>query len=402
MLSVKSKKSINWKNINDIVDAKRLVDMGHLLSWSEGRTVVKFLGEEKTCDLVRHMALRMGDRFNDRLASEILVESLYSILTASGRESIMIAFLEALFDSDEFEGITRNLVEISLGGEVGEDDLSKTVVSAAVALICEIGLNIQRVEDDDPGRIDKSRSISDHIAAYLLSVSNTNVQAVRLCLLRYFSQTEYGNSAKKNYNRLMGRFGHSIMEALFQQLFVKKSEKVAAQFLLENLPCALEAGGETQKMLHETLKQHMLKESERFCLFMHELGSHVLSLGHEGELCHAAQSYSRHLIALYKVTSDLGHKHLGREVLQELYKFAPFGDCADWIRNLEVSSEIRKSFRELAVDYRVKVVQVGKGGKVVSQFRVSKRGRKPTLGKGDFGFLEQVTTLGEYEVRHSA
>ena len=402
MLSVKSKKSMSWRSIHDIVDAKRLVDMGHLLSWGEGRIVVKTLGESGSCDLVRHMALRMGERFSDRLAAEILVESLYSVLTAASRESVMIAFLEALFDSDEFEGITRNLVEISLGGEVGEDDLSKSVVSAAVALICEVGLNIQRIEEDDPGRIDKSRSLSDHIAAYLLSVSNTNVQAVRLCLLRYFSQTEYGNSAKKNYNRLMSRFGHSIMEALFQQLFVKKSEKVAAQFLLENLPCALEAGSDTQRMLHETLKQHMLKESERFCLFMHELGSHVLGLGQEGELCPAAQSFARHLIALYKVASDLGHKHLGREVLQELYKFAPFGDCSEWIRSLEVSSEIRKSFRELAVDYRVKVVQVGKGGKVVSQFRVSKRGRKPTLSKGDFGFLEQVTTLGEYEVRYSA
>jgi len=402
MLSSKAKKLISWKNIQNIADAKRLVDMGHLLPWGDGRNVIKVLGEEGSCDLVRHMALRMGERYSDRLAAEILVESLYAILAAAGRETTMIAFLEALFDSDEFENVTRHLVEISLGGEVGEDDLSKTVVSAAVALICEIGLNIQRVEDDDPGRIDKSRSLSDHIAAYLLSVSNTNVQAVRLCLLRYFSQTEYGLVSKKNYTRLMSRFGHSIMEALFQQLFVKKSEKVAAQFLLENLPCALEAGGDTQRILHETLKQHMLKESERFCLFMHELGSHVISLSSEGALCPAAESYARHLIALFKVTSDLGHKELGREVLQELYKFAPFGDCADWIQKLETSSEIRKAFRELACEYRVKVIQSGKGGKVVSQFRVSKRGRKPTLSKGDFGFLEQVTTLGEYEVRHSA
>jgi hypothetical protein len=192
------------------------------------------------------------------------------------------------------------------------------------------------------------------------------------------------------------------MEVLFQQLFFKKSEKVAAQFLLENLPCALEAGGDSQRMLHEIFKQYMLKESERFCLFMHELGSHVISLSQENELCPAALSYARHLIALYKVASDLGHKDLGREVLQELYKFAPFGDCAAWIRSLESSAEIRKIFRDLAQDYRVKVVQSGKGGKVISQFRVSKRGRKPSLSKGDFGFLEQVTTLGEYEVRYSA
>ena len=402
MVSAKSKKSLSWKNITDVSSAKKLVDMGHLLPWGDGRTVIKILGNEGSSLLVQHIAVRLGDRYDDRLAAEILVESLYAILTAASSEKIMIAFLEELFSSDEFESVTRHLVEISLGGEVGEDELSKSVVSSAVALICEIGLNIQRVEDDDPGRIDKSKSLSDHIAAYLLSVSNTNVQAVRLSLLRYFSQIEYGDSGKKNYTRLMSRFGHSIMEALFQQLFVKKSEKVAAQFLLENLPCALEAGGETQRMLHETLKQHMLKESERFCLFMHELGSHLIAISQEGALCPAAESYARHLVALYKVTSDLGHKDLGREVLQELYKFSPFGDCAQWIRSIESSAEIRRAFRELASEYRTKVVESGKGGKVISQFRVSKRGRKPSLTKGDFGFLEQVTTLGDYEVRYSA
>jgi hypothetical protein len=314
----------------------------------------------------------------------------------------MIAFLTALFNSDEFSAITKNLVEISLGGEVGEDDLSKAVASSAVALICEIGLNIQKIEESEPGRIEKSKALSDHIAAYLLSVSNTNVQSVRLSLLRYFSQVEYNAANKVNYSRLMGRFGHSIMEALFQQLFVKKSEKIAAQYLLENLPCALESQGDTQRILHETFKLYMLKEPERFCLFMHELGSHLISLGHEGELCPAATNYARHLVSLFKVTSDLGHRELAREVIQELYKFAPFGDCASWIRELESSAEIKRFFRELVTEYRVKIVESGKTQKVVSQFRVSKRGRKPSMTKGDFSFLEQVITLGEYEVRHSA
>lgn len=402
MVTGKSKKSLSWKSVDEITAAKKLVDLGYLLPWSEGRGLAKVLGDEGCAELVRYIAIRLTDRFSDRLAAEILVETLYAVLTASGSEKTMIAFLEELFDSGEFENVTKHLVEISLGGEVGDDELSKSVVSAAVALICEIGLNIQRIDEEDPGRIDKSKALSDHIAAYLLSVSNTNVQAVRLSLLRYFSQIEYGSPNKTNYTRLVSRFGHSIMESLFQQLFVKKSERVAVQFLLENLPCALEAGSETQRILHEIFKQHMLKESERFCLFMHELGAHLISISPEGSLCVAGESYARHLIALFKVTSDLGHKDLGREVLQELHKFVAFGEIRQWVRSLESSSEIRRVFRELALDYRVKVVESGKASKVISQFRVSKRGRKPSLSKGDFGFLEQVTTLGEYEVRHSA
>ena len=402
MGSTNSKKQTTWKNVTDIVEAKRLIDKGHLLTWNDGRHVYKVFGDTGCGEIVEHIAIRMGERFHDRLQSEILVESLYSILISAADEKVMISFLSALFNSDDFSAITKNLVEISLGGEVGEDELSKAVASSAVALICEIGLNIQKIEEAEPGRIEKSKALSDHIAAYLLSVSNTNVQSVRLSLLRYFSQVEYNSANKVNYSRLMGRFGHSIMEALFQQLFVKKSEKIAAQYLLENLPCALESQGDTQRILHETFKLYMLKEPERFCLFMHELGAHLISLSHEGELCPAASNYARHLVSLFKVTSDLGHRELAREVIQELYKFAPFGECASWTRELESSAEIKRFFRELVTEYRVKIVESGKAQKVISQFRVSKRGRKPSMTKGDYSFLEQVITLGEYEVRHSA
>ena len=402
MGSTNSKKQTTWKNVTDIVEAKRLIDKGHLLTWNDGRHVYKVFGDTGCGEIVEHIAIRMGERFHDRLQSEILVESLYSILISAADEKVMISFLSALFNSDDFSAITKNLVEISLGGEVGEDELSKAVASSAVALICEIGLNIQKIEEAEPGRIEKSKALSDHIAAYLLSVSNTNVQSVRLSLLRYFSQVEYNSANKVNYSRLMGRFGHSIMEALFQQLFVKKSEKIAAQYLLENLPCALESQGDTQRILHETFKLYMLKEPERFCLFMHELGAHLISLSHEGELCPAASNYARHLVSLFKVTSDLGHRELAREVIQELYKFAPFGECASWTRELESSAEIKRFFRELVTEYRVKIVEAGKAQKVISQFRVSKRGRKPSMTKGDYSFLEQVITLGEYEVRHSA
>jgi hypothetical protein len=403
MSSKKPTKGLNWATDLDVTTAKKLIDMGHLLSWEDGRKVVKVLGESGCEEVVRYIAVRLGDRYSDRLSSEILVESLYSILTSVSNEKVMIGFLESLFDSDEFENVTRQLVDISLGGEVVENTLGRSVVTIAVSLICEIGLNIQRIEDENPGQIAKGKALTEHIATYLLSVSNTNVQTVRICLLRYFSQTEYGQTTKVNYSRIMNRFGHTIFEALFQQLFVKKSEKIAAQFLLENLPCGLEADNrETQLIVHEMLKQHMFKESERFCLFMHQLGSHLISMSQEGVLCPAAENYSRHLIALYKVASDLGHRELGREVLQELYKFAGYGECMEWIRTLETSAELRRVFRDMAKDYRMKVVESGKGKKVVSQFRKSTRGRKPSISKGDFGFLEQVRTLGEFEVRHTA
>jgi hypothetical protein len=394
---------LTWMNDLTVTSAKKMIDMGQILSWGNGRQAAKVLGVSGCEEVVRYVAVRLGDRYEDRLASEILVETLYAILTSVESESVMIAFLEGLFDSEEFENITRQLVDISLGGEVGESDIEKAVVTIAVSLICEIGLNIYRIEEDHPGQIAKSKALTEHIATYLLSVSNTNVQTVRICLLRYFSQTEYGKTVKSNYSRVMNRFGHTIYEALFQQLFVKKSEKIASQFLLENLPCGLEdTNRDTQAIVHEMLKQYMFKESERFCLFIHQLGAHLIAISQEGTLCLAAENFSRHLVSLYVVTAELGHRELAKEVLQELHRFGPYGECSDWIRALESAPSINRLFREMVSDYRKTVVERGRLHKVTSQFRKSKRGRKPTITKGDFGFLEQVRVLGEYEVRHSA
>ncbi len=403
MSNKKLNQKMSWTKDLTVNSAKKMIDMGQILSWGNGHHAAKVLGDSGCEEVVRYIAVRLGDRYSDRLSSEILVESLYGILTAVENESVMIAFLESLFDSEEFENITRQLVDISLGGEVGETQIEKNVVTVAVSLICEIGLNVHRMEEEHPGQIGKSKALTEHIATYLLSVSNTNVQTVRICLLRYFSQTEYGKTVKVNYSRIMNRFGHTIYEALFQQLFVKKSEKIASQFLLENLPCGLEATNrETQMIVHEMLKQYMFKESERFCLFMHQLGAHLLSVSQEGTLCLAAENYARHLVSLFAVTDEIGHRELAKEVLQELYRFAPYGECAAWIREIETAPSIKRLFREMAVDYRKKVVETGKVNKVTSHFRKSTRGRKPSIAKGDFGFLEQVRVLGEYEVRHTA
>ena len=392
-----------WTKNLTVESAKKMIDLGQILSWDNGRNAAKVLGVSGCEEVVRYVANRLGDRYADRLASEILLETLYAILKSVESESVMISFLEGLFDSEEFENITKQLVDISLGGEVGESPIEKAVITVAVSLICEIGLNIYKIEDEHPGQIARSKALTEHIATYLLSVSNTNVQTVRICLLRYFSQTEYGKTVKVNYSRIMNRFGHTIYEALFQQLFVKKSEKIASQFLLENLPCGLEdSHRDTQFIVHEMLKQYMFKESERFCLFIHQLGAHLIAISQEGSLCLAAENFSRHLVSLYVVTAELGHRELAKEVLQELHRFGPYGECKNWIRSLETDPSISRLFREIVTEYRKKVVERGKLDASTSQFRKSTRGRKPSITKGDFGFLEQVRVLGEYEVRHTA
>src|SRR5690606_26461565 len=108
----------------------------------------------------------------------------------------------------------------------------------------------------------KAQALLDHIATYLLSVSNTNSSCIRLSLLHYFGVTEHGSSNKLYFNRVMSRFGHTVLDHLFALLFRKKSEAVALQYLVENLPYVLGADRHSQRIVHETFKHYMLKEPE--------------------------------------------------------------------------------------------------------------------------------------------
>ncbi len=403
-MSSKSVKKFSWKNVTDVQSAKKAIDTGLLLDWSEAKNIIKILDSAAHEEIVSHMADRLGERFSDRLATEILIESLLIFMTTSGKEQLMVRFLECALNSDEFEPLARVFVEVSLSTEVGDDEREIALRSTAVALICELGFCIQNIEDETPGQLARGTALLDHIATYLLSVGNSSIPSVRLSLLRYFSTSEYGDVNKPGFSKIMTRFGHSIYDSLFQLLFNKKSEAIALQYLLDNLPTALEAVGDSQPILHETFKQYMLKYPEKFSLFMHEMGKRVISLcPSQDKLCSSAESYYKHLVALYKVTSDLDHRSLGREVLSEIFRFEELSSCMKFSQELQKSPQLRKSFRELVIAHRKEVGGGSKAQSIVSQFRLSKRGRKPTLNKkSEIGFLEQVLFLGQADWKKSA
>jgi hypothetical protein len=403
-MAKKQSKKFSWREVADIRSAKNGIDMGYLLDWSDARHLCKVLDDSSQVDFVKHITERLGERCSDRLSSEILIETLLVFLTFSAKESHLVPFIEALINQVEFEAASRVFVEVSLSTEFEDEDRQIEARSTAVALICELGFCVQQIEDESPGHLERGKALLDHITTYLLSVGNTSIQSVRLSLMRYFCHSEYGMSGKTGFTKIMSRFGHTMFDTLFQHLFNKKSEGIALQFLLDNLPTALEATGDSQIILHETFKQYMLKYPERFSLFMHEMAERVLSLNPPdgGQFCAAAESYYKHLIALYKVTSDLDHRNLGREVLSEILRLEKYPGANPFSSELATSPQIRRMFRDMVVSQR-RETNNKERIVIISQFRVSKRGRKPTLNKKlDAGFLEQVMLLGKVMAQKSA
>lgn len=392
----------NWKGTRNAEQAKQLIDFGVMLRWRDMRTLRRAIKPEEEEAVIRHFAVRLVERCAIRLQAEILVESALIWLASAASEKLLHAFLEELFAQPGCDEACWSLVEIALTGELAENSHSSDIFEMAVALICELGVSIMEYERAYPGDFKRAQPLLDHIATYLLSVSNQNSSCIRLSLIHYFGVTEHGSSQRQYFNRIMSRFGHTVLDHLFNLLFRKRSEAVALQFLLENLPFVLEADRHSQKIVHETFKYYMLKQPERFCLFIQAFADELLD-NTDAAFDESRKMFLQHLGAMLRVASDVNHKQLGREFLTAIMKFNQAVYCKPLLDAIIADEEIRKPFRELLEEMRKSEQSPDDVVDAVAQFRSSKRGRKPSFSRVEgLGTMHQVTYLGGIEVQKAS
>lgn len=396
-----SRASASWKGVKTADQCKNLIDYGVMLKWRDMRTIRREFNEADEKEVIQHFARRLVERRGQRLQAEILVESALVWLANAASEPLLHSFLEELFSQPGCDEASWTLVEISLTSELSENSHHTDIFEMAVALICELGFAVQEYEKNYPGEFDRAQALLDHIATYLLSVSNTNSACIRLSLVHYFGVTEHHTAAKQSFNRIMSRFGHTVLDHLFTLLFRKRSEAVALQFLLENLPYILEGDRHSQKIVHETFKYYMLKQPERFSLFIQAFADDLNQRRNEG-FQECRRVFLQHLAAMLKVASDVNHKQLGREFITAILKFDDESFCGELLSALAKESELRPVFLEL-----IEQLQSGKrpndSDLAVAQFRSSKRGRKPSFARAEgLGSMHQVHYLGGIEIQKAS
>lgn len=377
-----SENNTSWKNFKNLEDARNMLDQGILLSWKDVKHLKKTLSHNDLVELMRYFAVRMAERVESRLPEEILVESLLILMANCQEEDVLNAFLEELVQQPNRMEACVMLVELAITVDVSDSEHYEDIYSIAVALVCELGQILQYIEKEYPGELEMDTSkLLDHISTYLLSVSNSNNNCIRLSLVHYFGSLEAGKSVKPGFNRIMGRFGHTILEHLFTLLFNKKTEAIALQFLLDNVPYILEADNHCQKILHETWKYYMLKKPERFSLFIQTLTKHLSNQGIESAGL-ARKVFLQHLGLLLKIVSEVNHKDLGREILCSIGKFNEDPFRNELVRLIVKDHAIRENFRNICA----KMIDSTNGVQVVENadgFRSSKRGRKPSFAKAE-------------------
>lgn len=392
----------NWSGVKSLEDAKALVDLGVLLAWKDVKAVQKVCSDEDAQHLVRYFAVRLAERIESRLPEEILIESMLVFMANNTQEEVLNAFLDELTAQPDFVEACLVLVEVALTAEISDAGHYDDIFAFAIALICELGLLIRDIDAQYPDELGRDgQQLLDHIATYLLSVSNTNNNCVRLSLVQYFADLEGEKETKSGFNRIFGRFGHTVMEHLFTLLFNKKTEAVALQYLLENMKAVLEADNHAQKILHETWKYYMLKRPDRFALFLQTLAEH-LGKGDQKAMALAQRVFMQHLVVLLKIVSEVNHKELAREIMCGLMSFEEGEFRQKLIEKVIADTAIRASFRTLMSKFS----EASKQNNVVDKFesfRSSKRGRKPSFAKSEKKRpIHQVTYLASQTVARAS
>lgn len=392
----------SWRHISSLSEGERMVDMGIILTKADAKTLVKALDKDEINGIVRHIALRFAERTGQRLALEILTESIFNLLVHHCKEDIINSFLEEILLHPAHKEACMLLTELALGSEFNDSEYGEKLFAMAVAVMCELGVVVTQIEQQYPGEINQADEIVHHISTYLLSVSNSSNACIRLSLVRYFGFIEKGKSQKPGFNRIMNRFGHTVLENLFSQLFNKKTEGVALQYMMANMPYVLEADNHTQTILHDTLRYYMLKKPSRFNLFINTLGKHLRKMEPlESEL--ASICFLKHLGILVKIASDLNHRELGKEVLIAIAAFKKLEFRDELVSRIRNDSEIKPFF----VDMLDKILQSPKSfslSEIASEpgtkmAGAPRRGRRPSFAKSQkLKPIDQVSFLGQKQM----
>lgn len=391
----------SWKGTHSLEQACRLIDYGVLLKWRDMRTLRRAFTDADEEEVMRHLARRLVERHSVRLQTELLVESALIWMANAASEKLVNSFLEELFAQAGCEDACRVLVETALTLELTEISHGAEIFDMAVSLVCEMGISIHEYHKSYPGEFPKALSLLDHTATYLLSKSNVNSGSIRLSLLHYFGVIEHGAHHHHAVSRLMNRFGHTVLDHLFSLLFKKRSEAVALQFLIENLPYVLEADHAAQKIVHDTFRTYMLKQPERFCLFLQAFSDDLASR-EEMSFDIAKRQFLQHLAVLFRVVSEVNQRQLAGELIGGLSKFIGFPGLPVVVSAMTSDPHMRPHFVELMRSTLGSQSSDDATGNVAT-FRANRRGRRPSFARAEgIGTMHQVHYLSAIEVQKAS
>jgi hypothetical protein len=317
----------------------------HKLNFQRG---FKFSPPENRAKIVEHAAARLKNLHAEQKHLEGPIWLVAAGLSHERDWDTSVLFLRAILDvssdPDFYKEVAMAMLHLS-DVELSDHKGKNVIGQAILVLVTEFGLMVAenaRASNLDP---QGAAFVVEYVTTSLLARSNVNSNAIRVSLLHYLTKCPLNANTSSQLNRVISRFGQSLLDDLLQAFFEQKKRGTAAFFFLaEHLSTFFTAAPALAEMSHSVLRHYMLKHPDEFPGFMASYSDWV-SREHL-----TLSMTAQHLALLIKSAADVSQKQLAENL------------CAVLQKHLKLFGEVSK---ELLEDELNQVEFILKGNKPV-------------------------------------
>jgi hypothetical protein len=278
-----------------------------------------------------------------------------------------------------------NLVDIS-GNEISGKNSKIPLAQCALVLLSEFGLNIAQVSGKTVLSPKDLSYVVDFVTSNMLAKSNVNHSAVRVALVHYLASFPVTQQSSLQLNRVISRFGQTLLDELLKAFFEDKRKGNAAFFfLVEHLNSFFSSSPALADMAQGTLKHYMFKYPDSFPDFV---ASYLECMKKSYDVSYNS---TKHLTLLAMASTTISQDALGVQLGALVFKHVKstrdlsrevFLDHLALVREVLASRPIVgldsmvKSFEKLE---QIELANQDSSGNVVYLAKLPKRSKSPKL-----------------------
>jgi DNA recombination-dependent growth factor C len=150
--------------------------------------------------------------------------------------------------------------------EFSIEENKRKVIAHCLSLVINIGINKFEENSKIKNKLNENNEIIDFITSSLLARGNINNIEIRIAIVYYLSRID--NNSKINLQKILSRFGQSLLEHVFTKYFSEnETSKTAFLFLADHLKDFLSGSAHLAEMGNAVLQNQMLKNPVEFINF---------------------------------------------------------------------------------------------------------------------------------------
>ncbi|NBO37492.1 hypothetical protein EBU99_02800 [bacterium] len=381
------------KEINDVAAQQPHSSDTHKLNFLRG---FKFSTPQSREEIVKQAAMRLKHLYDEQKHLEGTIWLVAAGLAHEKDWDTSLSFLKALLevsrDADFYREISMAMLHLS-DIELSDHKSKTSIGQAVLVLVTEFGLMVAERAGQSGLDPHGAARVVEYVTTSLLARSNVNNNAIRVSLLHYLSKCPINSNTTSQLNRIISRFGQSLLDDLLSAFFEQKKRGNAAFFFLaDHLSTFFSAAPALAEMSHSVLRHYMLKHPDEFPSFMASYSDWV-SRDHQ-----CLSMTAQHLALLIRAAADVSQKQLAENLCAVLQKHLKlFAEVSkellqDELLHVEtilrgqrpsknvIIEDLLASLQSLASDGKksTRVVPLVKMKKIKENIKPAKVGMKPT------------------------